>query len=151
MSISMALPHIGRQSRGGKMKMISKLLAFALPALLINFACATSAPAQSSKDAVRIDKLRRDVEKIGFDERVEVKLSDGTKLKGRVTGIADDQFVITDQKGSVTKILYSNIKRVVKHEDTKGPQLRSLAMGVGILGGVIGLLVVIKQTAYPSR
>ena len=130
---------------------MNKLLTVFLSVLLTSFACATSAPAQSSKDAARIDKLRSDVEKIGFDERVEVKLNDGTKLKGRVTGIADDQFVITDQKGAATKILYSNIKRVVRHEDTKGPQLRSLAMGVGILGGVIGLLVVIKQTAYPSR
>jgi len=103
---------------------VNKLLTVFLSVLLTNFACATSAPAQSSKDAVRIDKLRRDVEKIGFDERVEVKLNDGTKLKGRITGIADDQFVITDQKGAATKIPYSNIKRVVKHDDTTGSQLR---------------------------
>jgi ABC-type Fe3+-hydroxamate transport system substrate-binding protein len=146
MSISMALPHIGRQSRGG-----SKLLAFALAALLINLACATSAPAQLNTAAARIDKLRRDVEKIGFDERVEVKLNDGTKLKGRVTGIADEQFVITDQKGTATRIPYSNIKRVVKHDDTTGPQLRGLALGVGVLAGVLALLFIVGRKDYVAR
>jgi ABC-type Fe3+-hydroxamate transport system substrate-binding protein len=130
---------------------MKKLLTLFLGALLINFACATSAPAQTSKDILRIDKLRRDVEKIGFDERVEVKLNDGTKLKGRVTGIADDQFVITDQKGSATKIPYSNIKRVVKHDDTTGSQLRTLAMGVGVLAGVLAILVIAGRSDYVAR
>ena len=114
-------------------------------ALAINFACATSAPAQSNKDAARIDKLRRDVEKIGFDERVEVKLNEGTKLKGRITGIADDQFVITDQKGAATRIPYSNIKRVVKHNDTTGSHLGTLAQGEGALVGVLALIVVVGR------
>ena len=130
---------------------MNKLLTVFLSVLLASFAYATSAPAQSSKDAVRIDKLRRDVEKIGFDERVEVKLSDGTKLKGRVTGIADDQFVITDQKGAATKIPYSNIKRVVKHDDTTGSQLRTLAMGVGLLAGVLTVLVIAGRSDYVAR
>ena len=130
---------------------MNKLLTVFLVVLLTNFACATSAPAQSSKDAVRIDKLRRDVEKIGFDERVEVKLNDGTKLKGRVTGIADDQFVITDQKGSATKIPYSNIKRVVKHDDTTGPQLGKFAVGMGVLAGVLAFLFVVGRKDYVAR
>ena len=130
---------------------MNKLLTVFLSVLLTNFACATSAPAQSSKDAVRIDKLRRDVEKIGFDERVEVKLNDGTKLKGRITGIADDQFVITDQKGAATKIPYPNIKRVVKHDDTTGSQLRTLAMGVGLLAGVLTVLVIAGRSDYVAR
>ena len=75
-------------SRAFQTNIMKRTLAFVLVALAINFACATSAPAQSNKDVLRIDKLRKDVEKIGFDERVEVKLNDGTKLKGRVTGIA---------------------------------------------------------------
>jgi len=130
---------------------MNKLLTVFLVVLLTNFACATSAPAQSSKDAVRIDKLRRDVEKIGFDERVEVKLNDGTKLKGRVTGIADDQFVITDQKGSATKIPYSNIKRVVKHDDTTGPQRGKFAVGMGVLAGVLAFLFVVGRKDYVAR
>ena len=130
---------------------MKRILAFALAALAINLACATSAPAQSNKDILRIDKLRRDVEKIGFDERVEVKLNDGTKLKGRITGIADDQFVITDQKGAATKIPYSNIKRVVKHDDTTGSQLRTLAMGVGLLAGVLTVLVIAGRSDYVAR
>jgi small nuclear ribonucleoprotein (snRNP)-like protein len=138
-------------SRAFRTNIGKRTLAFALVALAINFACATSAPAQSNKDILRIDKLRRDVEKIGFDERVEVKLNDGTKLKGRVTGIADDQFVITDQKVAATKILYSNIKRVVKHDDTTGSHLRGLALGVGVLAGVLALLVIVGRKDYVAR
>jgi preprotein translocase subunit SecF len=122
-----------------------------LVALAINFACATSVPAQSNKDAARIEKLRRDVEKIGFDEQVEGKRNDGTKPNGRITGIADDQFVITDQKGAATKIPYSNIKRVVKHDDTTGSHLGTLAVGVGVLAVVLAVLVIVGRSDYVAR
>ena len=138
-------------SRAFRTNVIKRSLAFVLVALAINFACATSAPAQTNKDAARIDKLRRDVEKIGFDEQVEVKLNDETKLKGRVTGIADDQFVIADKKGTATKIPYSNIQRVVKHDDTTGSHLSGLALGVGVLAGVLALLVIVGRKDYVAR
>jgi hypothetical protein len=78
---------------------MKRILAVALVALAINCACATSAPAQSNKDILRISKLRKAVEKIGFDERVEVRLNDGTKLEGRITRSATTNFgTITDQK-----------------------------------------------------
>jgi hypothetical protein len=130
---------------------MKRILAFALVALAINLACATSAPAQASKDILRIDKLRKNVEKIGFDERVEVKLNDRTKLKGRITGIADDQFVLTDQKGAATKIPYSNIKRVVKHDDTTGSHLGTVALGAGVLVGMLVLLAIVGQKDYVAR
>jgi ribonucleotide monophosphatase NagD (HAD superfamily) len=130
---------------------MKKLLTVFLSALLLNGVCATSAPAQSNKDILRIGKLRKEVAKIGFDERVEVRLNDGTKLKGRITGIADDQFVISDQKGATTTIAYSNIKRVVRHEDTTGPQIRSVALGIGALVGVLALLAVFGQRDYVAR
>ena len=136
-------------SRAFQTNITKRILAFALVSLAINFACATSAPAQSNN--LRIDKLRRDVEKIGFDERVEVKLNDGTKLKGRITGIADDQLVITGQQGAATKIPYSNIKRVVKHDDTTGSHLGTLAMGVGVLAGVLAVLVIAGRSDYVAR
>jgi preprotein translocase subunit SecF len=138
-------------SRAFQTNIIKRTLAVVLVALAINFACATSTPAQSNKDSARIDKLRRDVEKIGFDERVEVKLNDGTKLKGRITGIADDQVVITDPKGAATKIPYSNIKRVVKHDDTTGSHLRGLAVGVGVLAVVLAVLVIAGRSDYVAR
>jgi hypothetical protein len=138
-------------SRAFRANIAKRTLAVILVALAINLACATSTPAQSNKDIMRSDKLRKDVEKIGFDERVEVKLNDGTELKGRITGIADDQFVITDQKGAATKIPYFNIKRVVKHDDTTGSHLRGLAMGVGVLAGVLALLVIVGRKDYVAR
>jgi len=131
--------------------MIRRVLTSVLAALVISFACATSAPAQSNKDIMRVGKLRKDVEKIGFDERVEVKLNDGTKLKGRITGIADDQFVIADQKGAATTIPYSNTRRVVKHDDTTGPQLRALAVGAGLLAGMLALIVVVGRSDSVTR
>jgi hypothetical protein len=130
---------------------MKKLLTVFLSALLVSFACATAAPAQSNKDILRIDKLRRNVEKIGFDELVEVKLNDGAKLNGRITGIADDQFVISDQKGAATKIPYSNIKRVLKHDETTGSHLRTLAIGVGVLAGVLAVLVIAGRSDYVAR
>src|SRR5260370_16202297 len=100
-------------SRAFRTNIVRRILAFALVALAFNFACTTSAPAQSNKDVAGIDRLRRDVEKIGFDERVEVKLNDGTKLKGHINEIGADYVVVADNKtGDVTRLRFAQVRQV---------------------------------------
>ena len=95
--------------------MTTKILALILAAVTINFLCATSAFPQSGKNAPRFSQVKHEVEKLGFDEPVEIRLQDGSTLKGRISGIADDQFVITDKQGTATRIPYSSARRVVKN------------------------------------
>ena len=48
----------------------------------------------------------------GRDAAVEVKLKDGTKLKGYISEANDDHFVVTDAKtGSRTVVPYPQVKK----------------------------------------
>src|SRR5260370_23157822 len=68
-------------SRAFRTNIVRRILAFALVALAFNFACATSAPAQSNKDAERMQKVGRDINRIGIGEKVWVKPLTGPNLK----------------------------------------------------------------------
>jgi len=41
---------------------------------------------------------KAEVNKLGFGKRVNVKLKDGKRASGRITGFAPDHFVVTDSK-----------------------------------------------------
>jgi len=70
----------------------------------------------------------------GKDARIEVKLKDGTKLKGYVSQINENNFVVTDENmGTSTEVPYPNAKQV------KG---NNLSGGVIIAIGVAVILVV---------
>jgi len=63
--------------------------------LTINFLCDTSAFAQSGKDAPGFSQVKHEVEKLGFDEPVEVRLQDGSTLIALM--------VVAGRKDSVTR------------------------------------------------
>src|SRR6266851_5693175 len=86
-------------SRAFRTNIVRRILAFALVALAFNFACTTSTPAQSNKDAERIQKVGRDINKIGIGEKVWVKTLDGAKLKGHINEIGAD-YVVAQQTNS---------------------------------------------------
>src|SRR5947207_15897474 len=88
--------------------MTTKILILILAAATINFACATSAFAQTEKDQQRFSQVKHEVEKLGFDEQVEVSLKNGLTLKGRIGGSAADQLQLTDRHGPRTEITDSS-------------------------------------------
>jgi hypothetical protein len=97
---------------------VRKLLIWILVAALGNLVCVTSASAQVDKDAQRVARVKRDVNKIGFDENVSVKFLDGTHLKGRVNEIGDDYFVLIEKKTADTrKITFAQVKQVGRVAD----------------------------------
>lgn len=78
----------------------------------------------------------------GSDARVEVTLRDKTKLKGHITEISNEAFVIVDDKtGTTTTIAYSQVKQVKGNNLSSGAKI---AIGVGI---AVGVLVIIGLTA----
>ncbi len=98
--------------------MTSKLVACALAALLINLACVISTPAQSGKETERIQKVGRDINRIGIGENVRVKTLDGAKLKGHINEIGEDYVVVADNKtGNVTRVAFAQVKQVKTIED----------------------------------
>ena len=121
--------------------MLKQIVSFALAAALL---CATAArPAharpEGGKEARRVEKLKERAEKFcrRGARRVEVRLKDGRKLKGRVVETAEADFVLADTKaGTTSTIRYDE----VKHLGVDRPG--SLAGTLVLLGGTIGLLAV---------
>lgn len=83
--------------------MFKKYLTFILTILVINLACSVLVFADTTKKEKEIktaQKIRREIEKLGTgtDAKIEVKFKNGTKLKGYVSEITDDHFVVTNKK-----------------------------------------------------
>jgi hypothetical protein len=94
------------------------------------------ARAQVKEAARAATAVRTAVAKLGVGSkaRVEVKLQDGTKLRGSVSSAAEDNFTITDSKtGASTTVAYTEVAQV--KEPRMGFWARTLAIAV-----VVGLV-----------
>ena len=82
-------------------------------------------------------KVKANITKLGTgkDARVAVKLMDKTKLKGYVSEIKENSFVvIEDTTGAATEVLYPNAKQVKGNNLSDGVKI---AIGVGIVLAVL--------------
>ena len=124
--------------------MFKKYLTLILTILFINLSFSTVALAETKpeKDAKFAAKVKLQIAKLGAgtESKVEVKLKDGTKLKGYVSNISAESFSVTDAKtGAITEVPYPNAKQV------KGNNLSqkvAFIIGVGLIVGFIAILVV---------
>ena len=119
--------------------------------LVLNVAFGATAFGTSSDE----EKAARDVAKVkaniarlgtGTDARIEVKLKDGSKLKGYVSQINENSFVVMNEKtAAATEVAYPNAKQV------KG---NNLSTGVKIIIGVaivLAVLLIIGSTVAVDR
>ena len=130
--------------------MLKQTISFALAAGLLFAAAAHPAHArtQGEKEARRVEELKERAEKFcrRGTRRVEVRLKDGRKLKGRVVETAETDFVLADTKtGTESTIRYDEVKQFKL--DRPGSLARSLVM----LGGTVGLLAVFLLVAHTDR
>jgi hypothetical protein len=119
--------------------MLKKILCLILAAMLINLTTVNFAYADSKaeKEAKFVEKVKTNIIKLGtgIDAKVRIKLKDGTKLRGFVSQINNNNFVVVDEKtGRATEVPYPNAKQV------KG---NNLSTGVTIAIGVAIFLVVV--------
>ena len=63
---------------------------------------------------------KAEVSGLGFGKRVNVKLKNGESRNGRITGFAQDHFVVTDAKGTASAIAYTDVFRVAKQKEKLG-------------------------------
>ena len=84
---------------------------------------------------------KAEVNKLGFGKRVNVKLKDGKKASGRITGFAQDHFVVTDSKGAASAIAYAEVFRVAKQKEKLGIFERPWTGIMFTAGGVATLFV----------
>lgn len=129
--------------------MFKKYLVLGLTILTINsfFSVSVYADTKESKEVKLAAKVKSEISKLGSgsDARVEVKLRDKTKLKGYVSQINENSFVLVNEKtGTPTEVPYTQTKQVKGNNLSTGVKI---AIGVGILVAVIVLI----QVLSPSR
>lgn len=97
--------------------MLKRMLCLAIACLLTSpiWAKPSSALSQSEKDTKLAQEVKTKVAKLAGEPeaRVEVKLMDGSRVKGCISEFSDDYFVITDKKtGKATTITYTQVKKL---------------------------------------
>ena len=125
--------------------MFKKYLVFSLSILVINLSLSTLAfgETKEEKDAKFAEKVKANITKLGTgtDAKIEVKLKDGTKLKGYIREVNDEQFVVVDSQGNATPIPFPQAKQVKGNNLSTGVKI---AIGVGI---ALAVLFIIGITA----
>ena len=121
--------------------MLKLAVSFALSAALLCTTAARPAHArpQGDEDARRVGKVKERAEKFykGRVRRVEVKLKDGRKLKGRVVGTGETDFLLADAKaGTTSMIRYGEVKDLKIPIDHK----RGLIM-TGVMVGIFTWII----------
>lgn len=123
--------------------MLVGVLIFSLSASPMTFA-----KSKEEKAAEFTSKVKTGIAKLGIgpEARVEVKLRDKTKLKGYISQINDDSFVIADAKtGTTTEVTYPNVTQVKGNNLSTGAKI---AIGVAIGVGVTFLVLYLFYLAY---
>ena len=108
----------------------------ALAALSINLAAVGTARAAAPQDSAsrRAAKVKEKVSKLSREPRVEVKLTDGTKLKGNVAESDEEGFMLLDEKGGRTRVAYSQVASVRRFRK------RSTGKDMAVFGGIMGTI-----------
>ena len=114
--------------------MFKKYLSLALVILVINLAFGATAFASTKEDkeARFAAKVKNEIAKLGTgtDARVEVKLRDKTKLKGYISQINENSFVVVaDNTNTPTEVPYPQTKQVKGNNLSTGAKI---AIGIGI-------------------
>ena len=101
---------------------------------------------QQSAHASQTTKLKAEVERRlnRKEERVKVKLRNGSEVKGRITQSSDNGFTLTDEKtGSHSDLAYADVLDVEGRGMSKKKKIL-IATGIGV--GVFITLVAIALT-----
>lgn len=110
----------------------------------------TLAKTKEEKAAELASKVKTGIAKLGVgpDARIEVKLRDKSKLKGYISQISDESFVVADAKtGATTEVPYPNVASVTGKNLSIGAKI---AIGVGIGVGLTFLILYLVYLANES-
>ena len=122
--------------------MFKKCLSFALIVLLLNAVGVGSvyADTKEEKEARFTERVRENISKLGTgtDARVEVRLRNKTKLKGYISQINENSFVVVEDNTNIsTEVSYQQAKQIKGNNLSNGVKI---AIGVGVFLVVIFLI-----------
>jgi small nuclear ribonucleoprotein (snRNP)-like protein len=115
-----------------------------VPALAVFVFCLlyTVAIAAQAKSHASPDKAREHVQQLGLGKRVKVKLQNGLKIRGRITGFAGDKFVVTDSAtGERIQVAYADVADIRKEGIPRF--FNRFVVGFAVTAAVVASLAVI--------
>jgi small nuclear ribonucleoprotein (snRNP)-like protein len=118
-----------------------------LPALAVLVFCVlyTAAIAAQSKAQgapASPERTRAEVHRLGFGKRVTVKLHNGAKVRGRITGLSNDQFVVSDSKtGNMSRVAFAEVAEIRQQREMGG--LKGPFMGLAVTAAIVGSVCVL--------
>jgi hypothetical protein len=121
--------------------MLKKICSVVLAALLLQSAAVPAfAKSGAEKEAMRAEKVRTQLAKLGTgkDARVRLELRDKTKLEGYINEAGAESFVVTDSAGKATAVAYPQVKKAQGHNLSTGAKI---AIGIGIGAGIVLLIL----------
>jgi hypothetical protein len=134
--------YLAKKTKGENM--FKKYLPIMLIVLVVNLLCSLPVIATTKEEeaAKFVEKVKANIIKLGTgtDAKVEVKLKDGTKIKGYIRQIYEDSFVVIDEKtGASTEIPYPQTKQIKGHNLSKGV---TIAIVVGVVAVVLAIAII---------
>lgn len=108
------------------------------------------AKSKEEKAAEFAGKVKSEIGRLGTgpDARIEVKLRNKTKLKGFVSSIGEESFVVTsDKTGVTTEVPYPDVAKVKGNNLSTGAII-AIAAGIGV--GVTFLIIYLIYLANES-
>jgi hypothetical protein len=123
--------------------MFKKYLTFVLTILVINLFLSGVAFAGSKEEKLAkfAEKVKANVTKLGTgkDAVIQVKLRDNTKLKGYVTEINENSFIVMNEKtGTSTEVPYKNAKQVKGNNFSTGVTIAIVAGIILVIAAIVG-------------
>jgi hypothetical protein len=103
--------------------------------------------AQDRKSLAGSDAAKAEVLRLGFGKRVDVRLQDGATTGGRITGLAEDRFVLTNSKGAATPITYAQVARITKQKEKLGI-FHKPWVGIMFTAAGVGTLIVLALQLF---
>lgn len=120
------------------------LSALAVLVFCVLYTAAIAAQSRAHSAPATPEKTRQEVQRLGFGKRVKVKLNNGTKVRGRITGLSVDRFVVTDSATSATtQVAFADVAHLSKQREMPRV-LKGVFVGVGVTAAIVGTLIVIS-------
>jgi hypothetical protein len=124
--------------------MFKRTLSIVISALMLGSTVGFhSFGAQTGTASDSTEKVRATVQRMGQgrDAKVEVKMRDSSKLKGYISAVDENSFVITDPKtGSSQTVAYADTMQV-KKASSGGSSRTWIILGAAAAAAVIGGIV----------
>ena len=129
--------------------MFKRVLSVALVVFLVGVAGGRLAYAGSKaeKETRLAEKVKHGIRKLGtgVEARVQLKLKDKTKLKGYVSEVGEDSFVVVDEKTNATSTVpYVQVQQVKGNNHSTAVEI-AICAGLILLPIAIVILLVSKS------